>query len=250
MNLTPKTLQNAPIADALVQFRFITDTPLDGAVLGGLYADLGHSRTRVEPVNVAASGSIVNIGDDNRFLHKLRIVVDEKFIVLIGSSIITVGIAEKYTGWDELNEMATKVIELCLRNGLNGFLERISIKYTNILPYDDDSDKLFPLNMQISTNGRNVKSRHIVLRYEESTKNHIRIVEVAAPVSGKNTTTNKPYHGLLLALDVVEHSSLTNVDEIHNLIGKRLSTLHDDIKELFFSFLTEQTLEQMGPVYG
>ena len=166
--------------------------------------------------------------------------------VLIGGEVLDVFVMAPYPGWDGFKAQIEKVWGIARARGdeLIGDVERLSIKYVNLLPADPASAALDTTNIKITLPGMNLAGRPLSFRTEMERDGTVIIVTANSPAEAQKA--GQQTEGLILDIDIVRRGPFGHFwDEFPELLNE----VHLAEKITFFELLAPETLKSYEPEY-
>jgi len=245
----PRALRKDPIFKATFEVRFKTDTPGIGDLLPGLLYP--HLKDRYERVEALPSGELPKVVRDqlpNALYQGTKRLVGKGTNLNIGERAIAVDVMKPYWGWNRFSGLIFDVIKAISETDLVGEAERASLRYHNVLTTQENLDDISGLELEITLADYKLRDTGLQLRAEIADGGYITIVQVGSGavanlvVDGKHTSVV----GLLLDIDTIREPPLPTFWTDYKSI---VEDIHNTEKEVFFSLLKDETINQMDPVY-
>ncbi|WP_113179518.1 TIGR04255 family protein [Agrobacterium cavarae] len=244
----PISLRDEPLIDATFELRFEGQQQLADILPGVLFAAYGGA-PKISRLPFAEIPQPVRASDPNlEFVPILRLDLDG-FAISVGARNVLVSPAMPYPKWPAFRDFIFGVCERIVNSGLQLELERFSLKYVNILQGGSVADQVSKIKMQMAVGDLDYKSGLFSLQLQVPEEDFLHIVSVmtGAVATLPNGTT---LTGTILDVDSVCHTPSLNIREFLNTFGARLEPLRRANKSKFFSSLTEDAIQSMGPNYG
>lgn len=243
----PKKLITVPIIQAVAEFRFAGGPEESGAILLGLlYSQFRDKFPKMERLPLAeVPAGIRRVDPSMRFAPTFRLSDADRCGVLIGDHVLSVYVMEPYPGWSEFQPLISSVWNVAQNSGVVSNIERMSVKYINLLAAKAGDDHLKQTNIRFELGPFSVASRPFQLRTELSDRGLIAIVEVAAQAKATVPKGGERV-GLVLDIDVVKNGPIADFWKVYPQL---LEGVHAYEKEVFFSLVNPKTLETYGPIY-
>lgn len=244
--MTPRYLTRDPIVEATAEIRF---TPVSESsysyLFSALVKELKSELPNVEllqPFGVIPE-AVIRQDSSYAFAPRNRISNDE-YNVNIGERVINVGCHKPYPGWDNFRPVIERVIGCVAGEGAIKDVVRQSIKYVNVLPTRQNLTPLQLVRLSAKLADFDLVDHITKLRTEIQDREHLNIIEVAGgKVEFK--LTREVVEGAILQIDCIREK----ID--NDFWGKAMELFddsHDVEKSIFFSVITDETLEACEPV--
>jgi len=163
--------------------------------------------------------------------------------VRVGDRVLTLSCTSPYPGWVEFKNAIVRLLQTAAATRMIAQPERLSFRYINVIPGAPQRPRLPLLNLRIDSPYPFVEDG-FHFRFEHHEGSFITIVQVAPNVTAKGAT-GAPISGLLLDLDTIKSDpGQTFWDK-----GEDLEEAHTKTKTAFLSVLTQETIEQLEPIY-
>lgn len=248
MTRIPVSLKNDPIVDCVIELRFNPSSESVSDILPGLlYNSFKDQYPNTEQTPEAQLPRVVRAND---MILKARPVVNFKGAegsIGIGDAGIQLIFSRPYPGWAVVKPRAESLFGQTLQTELLESIERLSIRYNNIIALNDDVFDLSPLELDFRI-GRGLEPRGAgtVLRAEFSSDSTVTIVQIQGGAKAIINLPDQPpeeLHGVLLAVDTIAFGNIEDLDQLK----ERLTLIHKVEKDVFFRIITENTRDKLDP---
>lgn len=242
----PTRLRKPTLVEMIFELRFEPGGEAVGSLLPGLlFAKLGSSYSGSRALPVASLPPELRASDpDLRFQAHFRLEGDRRAIY-IGDRVAGVTQVARYSGWNDFQPRILELLDVLKTVRSVHNVKRFSIKAVNIIPQQGNS-QLGALRLNVSLADEPVSDKGFSLRLEKNDSAFMRIIEIRP-----HTTLTHPVagnrEGLLLSLDVIRS---TNAKRLWPNADREIESVHQEVRELFFSMLTDETLASLGPDYS
>ncbi|MFP3586377.1 TIGR04255 family protein [Paraburkholderia sp. SIMBA_055] len=247
----PKKLAKEPLIDVVCGINFESDGPADTLLPGLLMAKLTGKQLRFEALPAAQLPQAVRAVMPNlEAAPRVRVVLDEKFTVLIGVNWLGVACLMPYAGWDEFRAMIESVFDVLRSATFVRKIVRHSLKYADFIKSSNDIGHLARLNVDISVAGRSLSkqgSQSTQLRTEIVEPPFVHATTVVAPATA-TTAVGAPAHGTFVDVDTLRIQDFS-VDEFLGQLRQLLDEIHSANKLFFFELLSDTGLQELEPQY-
>jgi uncharacterized protein (TIGR04255 family) len=241
----PRKLQRDTIYEAIFEMRFTAKPPATSSLLLGLlYSQLQGLFQKSEDLPVAMMPAEMRNQLGPLMLYQPVHTLTGKGIRLaIGPRVLNLGVVRPYCGWDKFKTLIGQCSGALLKTGMIADMERCSLKYTNLLCEGRDENDLRQLKVSVQLDGFDLLPTGTLIKAEIRHNDCNVIVSVAAGASVQQVGA-PPAIGVLLDVDAVKDGPVGTSDKERETL---FELLHTTEKEVFFSLLTETTLERLGP---
>ncbi|PHQ57944.1 MAG: hypothetical protein COA29_02470 [Porticoccus sp.] len=244
MSTQPIKLNNDPIIDCVIELRFVPSSNSVANVLPGLImSQLKGKYPSIESTPDAAIPNEIRHRDPNLRYRPLVHLKGENTIVGVGDRSLVVVFPAPYAGWSDVKSTCLELFEVLRSSDLVTEIERVSIKYQNIIASESEGASLGALDMTLEF-GKGITPRGVgtSVRCEYESDDTVSIIMVYSGVGAKVCDIDRK--GLLVSVDTI-----LTLPASFDSLASQLDFLHHKEKEVFFSLLTEETIEFLEPVW-
>lgn len=240
----PIRLRKSPLLEAIFEMRFVPVVEGAGDVLPGLiFGTLRSKYSRIEQLPVAAVPRAVRASQDALvYQPSHRLHGSEAASIQLGDRVAAVT-STSYPGWVAFRSMALELVEVIGKTGMIKTVERLSLRYTNVLTSSKDREQLPLLNIHVELVGRAPSERGFLLRTETDEGDITSTVQIAPNATAK-LATSVDISGLLVDIDTVIQSPSST---FLSAPVRELEKVHDAVKKTFFSLLTKEAIAELDP---
>jgi uncharacterized protein (TIGR04255 family) len=246
MSKHPTRLTHPPLIEAVFELRF---RPFEGRGVellpGVIMATLGKDFPRLEQTPLSAlSKDTRDQRPELKYAPVFRLLGDKE-AVLLGDYTASINLTTmKYPGWLGFRSRAMLLASALQASGHIERLERYSLKYLNLIATPASTYPTEPFNLRVEADSYELLPSGFRLRFETRIKDFMNVVEYA---SGATATIGvEKLQGTLLTIDTIMESAN---EGFWIEIQQRLDEIHDALEGIFFTQLTNETIEAMGPTY-
>lgn len=239
MTSLPKKITPDSITESIFEIRFTSNIP-EGAIFGLFYSQFKDDYPEFDKLPILQMPEAIRNNEPNlkyspHYRHK-----KDKFILQIGPNAISISNVEGYVGWDLFSKQIFDVFQKAKNAGVIDKIERIGLRYINILEGINIFEKS---NILISLNDKNL-TRKTQLITEINIDNTLCNLKVASDVVaqiGGNKSVN--LIGSLIDIDILV--SVTDINSFKASVEKA----HDTEKKMFFDIINNEFLNTLKPEY-
>lgn len=242
----PKTLEREPLVDAVFEVRLNNVPPLADILPGFLLHDLGQG-TKVTRLPTADIPYPMRKDNANLQFAPIQRVDIDGFAILVGDRNIIVSCKLPYPKWPNFKPVILNVMGRIAKAGLPGAIERYSVKYVNLIQAPTYQDQIKKIAMNIRLGDLNVTSEHVTLQVHRREEDVVHILSIATGANGR--IEGKAVSGVLVDIDSIRNVTEPDIKIFADNLEDGLEDLRQSNKEKFFSCLTKETIEEMGPTY-
>jgi len=244
----PTKLTAEPLIDALCEMRFSAAVAASNILPGLLYKELGGgANVRLETLPASQIPPELRQADPMLQATPLMRLFWEGFVIGVGDSSVTVSIYGKYPGWPKFKSAIMKVMDATIRSGIVTKIQRYSIKYIDVIEFGAGRPA-GGLDLSLSIGAHKLQGEVAHIRVEVHDSPYIHIIQAittaeAALVGGERR------RGSLIDIDTISTDPDSVPDGFMKSLAENLDIIHTKNKRVFFECLTEQTLQDLGPIY-
>lgn len=236
MNI-PKSLTPSPVVEATVEIRFQSKFPPD-AVIGIVYSI--YQDVKLEGLPILQIPAEIRRQDSNLKYKPTHKFMLREYTVQIGGDVILLSSPIDYPGWENYKNVLRELLEKLKSINLIQHIEYISLKY---LSFFQDCNIFDHIKMNISFDQAKINYPGTALKTELQNEDYINVLQIMNNVHLKNYKTDAD--GSLIDIVCVAPRNNLQIEKI----GVIIDTAHNKEKELFFSLIDENYLQQFNPQY-
>lgn len=240
----PKKLKHDAIVEALLEIQF--DSNEQSEIIIGRLSDLdlwsGYSTNRLGSANLPES--IREIDDSLRYQPVLeRRSQDQTDAVRIGSHVFSYHVYAPYLGWEEFQPRLASVTQQLFDKVPTTTVKRLGFRYVNFLTSDKHEIKsLGELSLNVNLQEDDITNSVSLTLGKVLSDEHQSISKVIS--SDFLAIPSKP-ENLVCAIDVDIFTPVNYTANNSDEVVKWVERAHTLEKEIFFSFLTEDTTKKL-----
>lgn len=242
----PASLAKDMIVEAIFEIRFTSEIEALGELLPGLiFPHVRAEFPKLEKLPLASLPKEVVQNDPSLFYQPTARLVGDNQILLVGDRVFGLSHRKPYLGWPGFKPQIIRLAGILHDMAGISEIERYSLRYTNIIPCGNGSRALDAIRATMLLADWNVADVLFQMRAEVSRGAFLNVIQIASGASVTNSH-NVTVDGLLVDIDTMRHGPFP--DYWDNLVNY-IEEAHQCEKEVFFSLLTDQTLNEAGPVW-
>jgi uncharacterized protein (TIGR04255 family) len=124
--------------------------------------------------------------------------------------------------------------------------QRFSLKYIDLVDLGE-TPSLSYLNVATRVGGRDLANRPLQLRTEIEEEGLVHVLQIVCPAEARlGGMDSQPLSGVLVDIDTI---GKVGAEDFWTSLETRVDLAHRLSKALFFSLLSPETLERLGPEY-
>lgn len=249
--LLPKRLKHEPLIEAAFEMRFSSTVPASEVFPGFLFGKLGGKKDEISIESLPAAQVPKPLRDNDpnlQFVPVIRLKW-EKHIISISDRSIVIGCDYPYPKWNNFKSSIIKVMDHLKDINIIDSVSRYSMKYVDLIVSNNIGHQISLIDMCVSIARHKLKDKNFQIRIELPEKDFVHIVQILTNASA-NLANGEKRDGIIIAIDTIcdiDNYKIENV--INNCFDSNLEKIHTTNKRMFFSCLTEETIESLGPVY-
>ena len=166
-------------------------------------------------------------------------------IIQVGPKVVSVALRAPYPGWTDFSAFVCQVFDVVCRQSFINTFDWLSLKYVDVVSFEGSSPRLDWLNADVALGGNRIDEQPSALRVEYVEGPVTTVVQVTSPVQAQQL--GQPARtGLLLDVDTIHREPFSDFAGQYRAV---LEQLHDRNKRHFFSLLSKETEQRLGPEY-
>jgi uncharacterized protein (TIGR04255 family) len=246
----PVRLGKEPLLEAIWQLRFqpeqqVVSEILTGAIFQGMRSDL--KTTERLFFGVSLPKNLTDLQPNLLYAPSIRLN-GERFSVGIGERMVSLSAKLPYCGWAMFSEKISQLTSILDATQVDAKLENFSMKYIDCL-VEPVATSLSALAIQCAIADRGFKGEPMLIRTEFTEMAFKHVVQVVLPATVTLADLGQKRSGIVI--DVESFCARpSEMNGLHSWISSRLDELHTANKRMFFSLLTDETVELLDPIYN
>ena len=248
MSAAPRRLRKDPIILAVAEFRFKPAQPQGAsAVLPGHYFPKYKDRfPRLVAQPIAQLPVSIRAADETLKYATLHHLVGERCALMLGDRTLAVSIDAPYPGWDGFKAFVAPIWRHGEQSGVIGEIERVSVKYVNLLEGTPNGDHFALTSVKLSLGDKVLTSEPTQIRTEMRDGPLTTIIELVLQATASNKSDGSVRQGAMVAVDAILNGPLP---DFWTGMDRHLDRIHAAEKDAFFRLLSAETLQRYEPEY-
>lgn len=234
--MLPKSLENCPLIEAVVEIRFKSSFP-HNAIFGIIYNSLKQDFKEVSNLPILQIPEPARRADPNLKYKPLYKISNENFVVQIGPDVISISSFPKYAGWKSFSKVILEILEKIKNLKIISTIERLGIRYVNFF----ENNIFENIKLEYKIPAIETKNRNTTIRTEFPQK---KFTSALLVTNTAKLPLNK--EGSIIDIDVYK---TTGLKDFFRDMKALVDEAHQKEKELFFGLLKEEFLETLKPKY-
>ncbi|HVK54062.1 MAG TPA: TIGR04255 family protein [Burkholderiales bacterium] len=244
----PIKLRKEPLVEAVCQLRIIGKVPLNTVFPGLLLAKYPADVSQLQQLPAAMLPEPVRAMQPDMAFVPLVQLRFKNVLVMIGERAITVSNPAPYLGWAGFKPLIVEVFTVLLESKLVSWVERYSLKYTNVFKADKASDSLGALAWSLSVGQLDLDKGATTVRTQTLTDELVTIVTLSGSVIVQ-AEGQVPVQGALIDIDTICQNKPQEANAFAVSMSGELDRVRRVNKDAFFECLTDEGIHALDPVY-
>jgi uncharacterized protein (TIGR04255 family) len=243
----PKSLEREPLVDALFEVR-LSQTSLADILPGYLFHALPGPKPQLTRLPAAEFPQPMRASDPAlQFAPILKMELKNSQIS-VGDRNVMISCKLPYPKWRNFKKEILFLAGLIGKMGAAGRIERYSLKYVNLIQAPTLEDQLRKIKMSITLGEVEVKSDQMTLQVHRHEEGIIHILSVVIGAEGR-MPDGRPVMGAVVDVDSIRKVDVADLKTFAECLEPGLEQLRQANKRKFFACLTQEAIDEMGPVY-
>lgn len=246
----PIKLEKDPIVECVFEFRFTPKINNAGDILLGiLYPSLRDELPRVTSLPTQNIPREIREQSADLAFQPTQMFEGNNDRVMLGDRLLLISFLRPYPGWAKVKPRIMKLFELLQTSNMVERFDRLSLKYSNILNTRDNVHDVGQTRAEVKLGQLQHNEAGLQVRAEIGVNKSVFILTLHTGARADIKTGEKieSMTGVLVEVDGVRQIA---EGELPGAAEKIIDELHSDEKSVFFSFLNEETIEALGPIYA
>lgn len=245
----PTKLGKEPLIDVVCAVTFEADASASAMLPGLLLARHPDKQPTIESLPAAQIPQIFRDQDLNlRNAPLMRIVMDERFPILIGDRTLAVSCKMPYAGWGAFKEAILSVFSVLEAASFIKKIERHSLKYVDLFVNQDVPSSLSRFNLKLQVAGRVLDQEMTTLRTEIKEPPFLHAATILSPATVQHSDGAKVI-GSVVDVDTHRLQEFSIVKDFTQQLPELLEQIHSSNKAFFFDLLSDTGLKELEPRY-
>lgn len=245
----PSRLRNDPIIEAIVELRFtpVSNAPIADLLPGLLFSNFRDRYPKLESTSISQVPPEIRKTDRNLAHRPLKRLVGEQFSIAVGDRVVSMNCQRPYVGWKEFQPRVLEVLHFLRETGLIESIQRLSVKYVNLIPEVEVGNSLSGLKLSVHLGSYDLSVNGCTLQTNIVEDGILNIVQVVSGAEASFPEGKETIFGTILDIDsIYEHKW----DDFWAEFENDLEVVRAKEKDIFFSLISDGALERFDPVWG
>lgn len=236
MSQLPTKISPAPLAEAIFEIRFKSNFPAD-AIFGVIYNEFKEEYPgKVEQLSVLQLPAEIRANDPNLKYAPYYSIKHNNLVLQIGPRAISINVVDNYPGWTSFFSTISNTYEKLLKTTVLEEIERAAVRYVNVFE-NLRIAKFSTLN--VSLKGRSLDNTGLNLTTTTTSGDCTSVLRISNDARVK--VNKEIIQGSAIDIDTF----ITNVSRED--FSSAIKRAHAELKELFFSCLSDKFLASLNP---
>jgi uncharacterized protein (TIGR04255 family) len=244
----PVKLQKEPLIEAVCQLRVAVKVPLNAFFPGLLLAKHPEDVTEIQQLPTAMLPEQVRAMQPEMAFAALVQLKFKNVLVMIGERSITVSNPLPYLGWARFKALILEVFSALFQSKLVPWVERYSLKYTNVLRVNETPDSILSLDWKLSVGRLSLNTQATTLRTETINDDLVTIITLSGGVTVQ-ANEQAAMQGSMIDIDTICQIRPQSSEDFAEVMLSELDRIRRVNKEAFFECLTDEAIHALGPIY-
>ena len=247
MQRLPKVLGREPLLEALFEVRLSGTTQIADILPGFLFHEL-EPKPKIERLPAADFPQPVRSADSNLQFAPVYRIDWEKYFISVGEKNVLISCKLPYPKWPDFKKTILEIVNLIAKMGIIYKVHRYSVKYVNLIEAPTLSDQLKKVKMEIILGELKVDADPINFQVHREEEDIVHIVSVINGASSK-FGGDEAKAGIVVDIDSIRTINSVDFEIFSKNLDAGLEELRQKNKKKFFGCLTDETIDEMGPIY-
>jgi uncharacterized protein (TIGR04255 family) len=241
----PIRLATEPLVDVVFEVRFTSDIAGSNIIPGLLLSSFPEYKN-FERLPAADIPEVIRNSEQGLAFAPLMRMQADRFTISVGDKVFSISCPIPYIGWAGYKKEILRISALLLSGSHIRQLSRFALRYINLLELKEPISQIAAFNWHVRLGDHEASDQSTLVRMEIRQGLHIHALQVATGVTVQTASGNK--FGAIVDVDSYCECNVTPQEFIASL-EQNLDSLHLENHKIFFSMLTQETLNSLGPTY-
>lgn len=202
-SILPKQLEQEPLVDALCELRMETSAPLADILPGILFHKLEPKPT-IKRLPAAEIPQPMRANDRSLQYAPTQRLEWGNYVIAVGDSNVVISCKLPYPGWPQFKSKIIEIISLIADVGVAGKVQRISVKYVNLIEAPTLENQLAKIDLELRIGPLTVSAEHIDMKVHHVDGDVIHILTVVTGANAK-LPDGRESHGVVVDVDSIRN---------------------------------------------
>lgn len=247
MRMLPKILEREPLVDAVFEVRLDGAPHMADLLPGILFGQLS-PKPSIQRLPAAEIPQPVRTSDPNLAFAPVIRLGWRGYTISLGDRNLVIGCKLPYPKWPHFKDAILEITKIVAQVGIDGPVRRYSLKYVNLIQAPTIAAQIAKINMAIKVGDIAVKDDHFSVQVHRNENDILHILSVMTGAQGK-LADGKRIFGAIVDIDSICTVDFPTFGAFAEKLEPAVEALRLANKVKFFSCLTDETVEEMGPKY-
>jgi uncharacterized protein (TIGR04255 family) len=243
----PVILEREPLVDAVFEVRLGGDPHMSDLLPGILFDQLDPKPT-IQRLPAAEIPQPIRASDPSLVFSPVIRLDWGRYTISFGDRNLVIGCKLPYPKWKYFKATILDIVGRIARVGITGPVERYSLKYVNLIQAPTIADQIAKINMSVRVGEVQVNNDHFSVQVHRNEGDTLHIMSVMTGAQGKLADGNYVF-GAVVDIDSIRDVQYSDFEIFAATLEPAVQTLRLVNKIKFFSCLTEEAINEMGPKY-
>ncbi|KLT73586.1 hypothetical protein PL75_01140 [Neisseria arctica] len=236
-------LKAEPLIDAIFECRLTTKTNilLSGVFPGILFSSLKDEEKLLERLPSYDIPEFIKQNEINvKYLPLIKIKLSD-YNILIGDNSVSISCIPPYKGWENFKSKIESILSILIDNSLIDTIERISLKYVNLIETENLTNHVDLVNISLSIGDEKLTNQPYQIRMDSKKNGVINILQIISNAIHKDKNNVKK--GLVIDIDSIKIIENQSIDSLKSNLKNDLDEIHNINKSIFLNCLKNETIK-------
>ena len=244
----PIKLNKEPLVEAICQLQIVSKAAFNTFAPGYLLAKYPDDVSDIKQLPASMLPEHIRAQAPELALAPLVSLKFKNVLVMIGERSITVANPAPYLGWAGFKPLIIEIFQSLLESKQALQVERYSLKYVNVLKATEAPNSLSALDLSINIGQLKLNKMATTVRAETLTDELVTIITLTGGVTVQ-TEGQAPIQGSLIDIDTICQTKAKDPEAFIATMSSELDRVRHVNKVTFFECLTEEAINELGPVF-
>lgn len=247
VKVIPKRLKEDALVNVMFEIRFSSENNTFSNIMPGILFTELNLRNSYKTPHFEIPDVVRQQNVDFKYLPLVGFSWGA-YNILIGDNVLLLAVNSRYPGWSDFKTHICTLISIIKKYELISIIERFSLKYVDIIEYPSAESIGEHLNMSVSLGGEDFLGPYLNLRSEKQEGESVIIVQLAGQARAEGPEI-KTREGFMIDIDCIINKNNISFEVFEQSFESEIDSLHHKNKTVFFNFLTDKALDNLGAIY-
>lgn len=247
MRKLPKSLDSEPLVDAVFEVRMGGSPHMADILPGALFGQLTPKPT-FQRLPAAEIPQPIRESDINLMFAPVIRLDWREFTISMGDKNLVIGCKLPYPKWPRFKEVILDVTRRVSEIGITGTVDRYSVKYVNLIPAPTIAEQINKIDMSVRLGDVAVSDDHVSIQVHRKEGDTLHLMSIVTGAQGQ-MADGKNIFGAIVDIDSIRTIQFRDFRAFVANLEDSVESLRQSNKAKFFSCITEEAEQEMGPKY-